>query len=122
MAKQRKAGLSYFYKGVNEWDDSRIIDLVGNYGPQGFAVFDVVRSLAFQNGYYLELPMKKIAMLVMREVGNRWIQEASFVEQVGITRMLILPSHEPDKPAIPLIKNYSRELLEYYYYLNSDLV
>lgn len=46
----------------------------------------------------------------------------SFVEQVGITRMLILPNHEPDKPAIPLIKNYSRELLEYYYYLNSDLV
>lgn len=46
----------------------------------------------------------------------------SFVEQVGITRMLILPSHEQGKPAIPLIKNYSRELLEYYYYLNSDLV
>ncbi len=46
----------------------------------------------------------------------------SFVEQVGITRMLILPSHEPNQPALGLIKNYSRELLEYYYYLNSDLV
>lgn len=46
----------------------------------------------------------------------------SFVEQVGITRMLILPSHEPGKPALGIIKNYSRELLEYYYYLNSDLV
>ncbi len=46
----------------------------------------------------------------------------SFVEQVGITRMLILPSHEPNQPALGLIKNYSHELLEYYYYLNSDLI
>ena len=46
----------------------------------------------------------------------------SFVERVGITRMLVLPSHEPDKPTQAIIKNYSRELLEYYYYLNSDLV
>ena len=46
----------------------------------------------------------------------------SFVEQIGITRMLILPTHAPDQPAQAIIKNYSRELLEYYYYLNSDLV
>ena len=46
----------------------------------------------------------------------------SFVEQIGITRMLILPSHEPNKPALGIVKNYSRDLLEYYYYLNSDLV
>lgn len=46
----------------------------------------------------------------------------SFVEQIGITRMLVLPSHKQGQPAVPIIKNYSRELLEYYYYLNSDLV
>lgn len=47
----------------------------------------------------------------------------SFVEQVGITRMLIIPSHTDTKtPALAIIKNYSRDLLEYYYYLNSDLV
>ncbi len=38
----------------------------------------------------------------------------SFVEQIGITRMLVLPDG--------IIKNYSPELLEYYYYLNSDLI
>ncbi len=37
-----------------------------------------------------------------------------FVEQVGINRMLVLPDG--------IIKNYSHELLEYYYYLNSDLI
>lgn len=48
----------------------------------------------------------------------------AFVEQIGITRMLILPPHnnDPKQPRLALIKNYSRELLEYYYYLNSDLV
>ena len=43
----------------------------------------------------------------------------SFVEQIGITRMLIIPS---DKNKLCIIKNYSRELLDYYYYLNSSLV
>lgn len=37
-----------------------------------------------------------------------------FVEQIGITRMLVLPDG--------IIKNYNHELLEYYYYLNSELV
>lgn len=36
----------------------------------------------------------------------------SFVEQIGISRMLILPSGK--------IADYSRELLEYYYELNTD--
>lgn len=60
----------------------------------------------------------------------------AFVEQVGITRMLIIPSRHADASNLPktnprsstsqhnlaVIKNYSRELLEYYYYLNSDLI
>ena len=52
----------------------------------------------------------------------------AFVEQVGITRMLVI-SNQADDPtntnrrlSTPIIKNYSHELLEYYYYLNSDLV
>lgn len=52
----------------------------------------------------------------------------AFVEQIGITRMLILPKRsEPVDPhaaqnRLAIVKNYSRDLLEYYYYLNSDLV
>lgn len=37
----------------------------------------------------------------------------SFVEQIGITRMLILPEGK--------VVEYKRELLHYYYYLNTDL-
>ena len=59
----------------------------------------------------------------------------AFVEQVGITRMLVVPGRADTtegaerggagkRGAAPMavMKNYSRELLEYYYYLNSDLV
>ncbi len=48
----------------------------------------------------------------------------AFVEQIGITRMLIIPptSTDPKTPRLALIKNYSRDLLEYYYYLNSSLI
>lgn len=51
----------------------------------------------------------------------------AFVEQVGITRMLIVPSRQTldsskQNSQLAVIKNYSRELLEYHYYLNSDLV
>lgn len=50
----------------------------------------------------------------------------AFVEQIGITRMLVVPSRserdeKTKRPALAVIKNYSRELLEYYYYLNSEL-
>lgn len=38
----------------------------------------------------------------------------SFVESVGITRVLVLPDGK--------ILNYSRELINYYYYLNTDLI
>lgn len=38
----------------------------------------------------------------------------SFVESIGITRMLVLPDGK--------ILDYSRELLNYYYYLNTELV
>lgn len=38
----------------------------------------------------------------------------SFVEQIGVTRMLVLPDGK--------IVDYSKELLHYYYYLNTELV
>ena len=46
----------------------------------------------------------------------------SFVNEIGISRMLILPSKDAPEPRMAIIKNYSSELLDYYYYLNSELV
>ena len=82
MARPRKKGLVYFYKDVHDWDDFKIIDLVGEYGPLGFAVYDVVLCEVYKNGYYLEIPLEKLASYVIRAIGNRWIREKSFVLQV----------------------------------------
>ncbi len=53
----------------------------------------------------------------------------AFVEQIGVTRMLIVPpradsTNTASNPnsRLAIIKNYSPDLLEYYYYLNSDLI
>ena len=45
-----------------------------------------------------------------------------FVEQIGIDRMLVLERTASELPPKATLKNYSHELLEYYYYLNSELV
>ncbi len=45
----------------------------------------------------------------------------AFVEQIGITRMLVVPPLNAESRQA-IIKNFSPELLEYYYYLNSDLI
>ena len=46
----------------------------------------------------------------------------NFVNEIGISRMLILPSKDAPEPRMAIIKNYSSELLDYYYYLNSELI
>ena len=46
----------------------------------------------------------------------------SFVNEIGISRMLILPSKDAPEPRMAIIKNYNSELLDYYYYLNSELI
>lgn len=82
MARPRKAGLEYFYKDVHDWDDFRIIDLVNRFGPSGFAVYDVVLCEIYKNGYYLETPLEKLTLFVIRAIGSRWIKDKSFVLQV----------------------------------------
>ena len=82
MARPRKAGLDYFYKDVHDWDDLKIIDLVTRFGPSGFAVYDVVLCEIYKNGYYLETPIEKLALFVIRAIGSKWIKDKTFVLQV----------------------------------------
>lgn len=82
MARPRKAGLTYFYKDVHDWDDLKIIDLVTRFGPSGFAVYDVVLCEIYKNGYYLETPIEKLALFVIRAIGSKWIKDKTFVLQV----------------------------------------
>lgn len=82
MPRPRKAGLDYFYKGVHDWDDLAIAELVGKYGPMGYCVYDVVLSKVYENGYYLEISLDRLSYYVMKTIGNRWIKDKDFVLQV----------------------------------------
>jgi len=82
MARPRKTGLDYFPKDVDTWDDFKIMDLVNEYGPLGYCVYDVVRDEVYRNGYYLEIPLEKLAALVVRRIGNRWVKDKRLVLQV----------------------------------------
>ena len=82
MARPRKKGLDYFPKDVDTWDNYKIIDLVNRYGPLGYCVYDIVRDEVYKNGYYLEIPLDRLAAIIVRKIGNRWVKDKNLVLQI----------------------------------------
>ena len=82
MPRQPKKALDYFPKDVNYYDDDRITDLLDEYGPLGQTIYDVALCMVYKNGYYLELPLDKLARAIVRYIGNRWIKSKDVVLQV----------------------------------------
>ena len=54
MARPIKKGLSYFPKDVDYYEDFKIMDLMNEYGPLGQTIYDVVISMIYREGYFLE--------------------------------------------------------------------
>lgn len=82
MGRPAKKGLDYFPRDVDFWDDFKIMDLLNTYGPLGTAVYDVILTTVYRNGYYLEVPLEKMAAQVIRVIGNRWITDKNFVLEI----------------------------------------
>ena len=82
MARPKKTGLDYFPKDVDTWDDYKIMDLVNEYGPLGYCIYDIARDEVYKNGYYLEVPLDRLAVLIIRKIGNRWVKDKNLVLQV----------------------------------------
>jgi len=81
LARPPKAGLTYFPKDVDFYNDYKIMDLLEKYGPVGAAIYDVLLCEVFRNGYYLEIPLDKLALNIVRILGSKWVQK-SLVLQV----------------------------------------
>lgn len=58
------------------------MDLLNEYGPLGTAIYEIILSKVYRNGYYLEVPLDKLATQIVRIIGNRWIKEKNLVLQV----------------------------------------
>ncbi len=86
MARPPRKDLDYFPKDVKyydeDYDSGRITDLLEEYGPLGQTIYDVALCMVYRNGYYLELPLDKLARAIVRRIGNRWIKSKDVVLQV----------------------------------------
>ena len=70
MARPKKTGLDYYYKSVHDMDDFRVMDLMEKYGTAGYVVLDMTMSCVYRNGYYLELPVKRLASYIYRYIAG----------------------------------------------------
>lgn len=82
MPRPRKKGLAYFPKDVDYYSDYKIMDLLNEYGPLGQTIYDITISLIYKEGYYLAISLDKLAIQIVRIVGNRWISNKNLVLQV----------------------------------------
>lgn len=81
MGRPPKRGLDYFPKDTSYYEDFKIIELLDKYGPIGQTIYDVIICMVYRDGYYLAIDSNKLAMNVVRVIGNKWVKK-DFVLQV----------------------------------------
>lgn len=74
MARPPKQGLDYFPKDTDFYNDFKIIDLLDTYGALGVLIYEVILCEIYKSGYYLEIPLNKLSLIISRTIGNKWIK------------------------------------------------
>ena len=82
MARAVGNGLRYFPKDVDYYMDDRIMDLLDAYGPLGQTVYDVMLTMVYREGYYLEMAPDRLARQIIRWIGSRWVESREKVVEV----------------------------------------
>lgn len=82
MARPYKVGNNYFPSDVNIYSDLKIMDLLNEYGPIGYLVYDWIIRKVYQEGYYLEADLDQLSSFFVRDIGSKWIRNKSVVTQV----------------------------------------
>lgn len=83
MGRPPKTGLTYFPRDVDYYDDFKVMELLNEYGPLGQTIYDIILCEVYRDkGYYLEIPLDKLAAKIIRIIGNRWVKNKDFVLQV----------------------------------------
>lgn len=77
-----KKGLDYFPKMVTFYDDDKVFDLLEQYGPLGVTVYDVILTIVYSQGYYAQMHKDKLARMIVRKIGNRWIKKEAAVQVI----------------------------------------
>lgn len=74
MARPIKKGLEYFPLDVRIFNDEKIRVLKYNVGPMGVLVYLRILTLIYDNGYYLEITVDKLAKIIHQDFGPEWFK------------------------------------------------
>ena len=82
MARPVKVGLDYYPADTNRRNDFKIMDLLDEYGPLGYTIYDFCLQYIYENGYYLKIPIKQLRLSIIKDIGSKWIKNKDLVGQV----------------------------------------
>ena len=77
-----KAGLDYIPQRVDPMADMQTYDLVDEYGPLGYMIYDLIVKDVLSEGYYLEISVEKFVRKLQSQIGSRWVKNRKVVTQV----------------------------------------
>jgi hypothetical protein len=82
MARPAKKGLDYYPSDTNRRNDFKIMDLLNQYGPLGYTIYDFCLQYVYENGYFLDVPLQQVCLTLCRDIGAKWIKNKNLVGQV----------------------------------------
>ena len=82
MARPLKKGLEYFPLDVRIFRDDKIRDLGYKAGPIGELIYIRILTLIYENGYYIEASINKLAKIIHREIGPQWTKLERISESI----------------------------------------
>ena len=82
MARPIKVGLGYYPADTNRRNDFKIVDLLSEYGPLGYTIYDFCLQYIYENGYYIEISPRNLTLSLVKDIGAKWIKNKELVGQV----------------------------------------
>ena len=82
MARPAKKGLDYYPSDTNRRNDFKIMDLLNQYWPLGYTIYDFCLQYVYENGYFLDVPLQQVCLTLCRDIGAKWIKNKNLVGQV----------------------------------------
>ncbi len=82
MARPAKKGLDYYPADTNRRNDFKIMDLLNEYGPLGYTIYDFCLQYIYESGYFLDVPLQQVCLTLCRDIGAKWIKNKDLVWQV----------------------------------------
>ena len=82
MARPRKTGLNYYPADTNRRNDFKIMDLLNEYGPLGYTIYDICLQYIYESGYFLDASLEQVKLSLIKDIGSKWIKNKDLVGQI----------------------------------------